>query len=299
MRVRTAASQTVANPAGARRAPRANSPLAARLAAAAFGCLLVCLPSTASAGLEDRPDIPVHFAVVVSGNCPGIQAFVDRLRARSVRIREAREEEAAPSMQVALRGDGEEVLGRLTFFPIDGPLRGQELRREVRGTDCESVATSLTLVAAVILDPQAPANGGEADAPPSPPPPASRANPAPVQTWPSSTQERPAASARSPSAARFWFGAALEGALGLGPDPAVVPRAFADLELAVARVSLRLSFGHGYTRTVETSAGSAEITLTDLRLEPCLDVWSPSAWRMRACGVFSTCKALTSARRRR
>ncbi|MGA7119958.1 MAG: hypothetical protein WBY94_07675 [Polyangiaceae bacterium] len=188
-------------------------------------------------------------------------------------------------MHVALRAEDKEVLGQLTFFPIDGPLRGQELRREVRGADCESVATSLTLVAAVILDPEVPGNGVEADVAPSSPPGASHANPAPGQTWPSSTREEHVPSAGTPGAVRFWFGVGLEGALGLGPDLAVVPRAFADLELAEARLSVRLSFGRGYTRTIETAAGSAEITLTDLRLEPCVDVSSPAALRIRACGI--------------
>ena len=116
-------------------------------------------------------------------------------------------------------------------------------------------------MAAVILDPEAPGNGVEADVAPSSPPGASHANPAPGQTWPSSTREEHVPSAGTPGAVRFWFGVGLEGALGLGPDLAVVPRAFANLELAEARLSVRLSFGRGYTRTIETAAGSAEITL--------------------------------------
>jgi len=259
MGVRQEAARTAADPGEGGRGTRAGSRLPARLAGM-LGCLLVSLPSAAEGASDERPTIPVHLAVVVSGNCPGREAFVDRLNARSARIRVARDEEPAPSMQVELGDEDGQVLGRLAFYPFEGPLHGQELRRSVRGTDCESVTTSLALVAAVILDPGAP----EGD-----------------------RSTVPLASVPSPGSHRLSLGAALETAVGLGPDPAVVPRAFVDLELPapLATASLRISFGHGYTQTVETAAGSAEITLTDLRFEPCLDVWSPATWRIRGCGI--------------
>ena len=58
--------------------------------AVALGCLLVCFPSPAMGASDDRLAIPVHLAVVVSDDCPGREVFVDRLKARSARIREAR-----------------------------------------------------------------------------------------------------------------------------------------------------------------------------------------------------------------
>jgi hypothetical protein len=232
--------------------------------AVALGCLLVCFPSPAMGASDDRLAIPVHLAVVVSDDCPGREVFVDRLKARSARIREARADEPAPSMQVELRAEEGQVVGELAFYPIEGPLHGQELRRHVRGADCESVATSLALVAAVILDPGATESAG----PPAVPPPT-------------------LAPMRSPRSNRLSLGAALETAMGLGPDPAVVPRAFVDFELPapLGAASLRLSFGRSYAQTIDTVAGSAEITFTDARLEPCLDIWSPASWRIRGCGI--------------
>jgi hypothetical protein len=75
--------------------------------------------------------------------------------------------------------------------------------------------------------------------------------------------------------------------MGLGPDPQVIPRAFVDLELPAlfAGPSGRLSVGRGFTSSVSTPNGTADITLTDVRFEPCVDAWSSATFRARVCGV--------------
>ena len=122
---------------------------------AVLAILLVYAPVAAAGASGDRPSNPVRLTVKAAPNCPGREAFLGRLEARGVRIREPQADERAPSMRVELRADDGQVFGQLTFHPLDGPLDGEDLRREVQGTDCDSVAASLALVAAVILDPTA------------------------------------------------------------------------------------------------------------------------------------------------
>jgi hypothetical protein len=183
-------------------------------------------------------------------------------------------------MHVELHGQGESSAGTLVFYPLDGPLRGQELRREVSGPDCESVASSLAMVAAVIVEsatavrsaPSGPEKGPEAaDVHPRDRPP---------------LDQRPAPG--SPASARITLGAAFEVATGLGPDPTAAPRAFLGTELvgALSSVSLRLSVGRSFTRTVGTAVGNAEITRTDLRFEPCYAFAQRPWFRVEGCALI-------------
>jgi hypothetical protein len=259
---------------------------------AVLAILLVYAPVAAAGASGDRPSNPVRLTVKAAPNCPGREAFLGRLEARGVRIREPQADERAPSMRVELRADDGQVFGQLTFHPIDGPLDGEDLRREVQGTDCDSVAASLALVAAVILDPTATDAAAVVQPVPAPCP-----VPAPIPTCTAPPRQEPAPAApprqeplppaRSSGAARLSLGAALEAVAGLGPDATVVPRAFANLDLPapLASASLRVSLGRGYTQTAHTATGNAEITLTDFRFEPCLNPWSPAAWRVPACGL--------------
>jgi hypothetical protein len=241
-------------------------------------CLLVCIPFAADGATDDGPRISVHVTVVVSGNCLEPSAFIDLLHARSAHLREARADEPAPSMHIELRAGDDQFFGTLLFYPLEGPLRGQELRREVSGSNCESLAASLALVAAIIVDSGAPAVTGPTALPSSPPPARARSG------------ERAASARSSRRSFRVSLGAALEGAVGLGPDLAIVPRAFLSLDLPapLERVSVRLSFGRSYTQTVETPAGNAEITLTDIRFDPCFDLGSRATWRLGACGIVES-----------
>jgi hypothetical protein len=66
------------------------------------------------------------------------------------------------------------------------------------------------------------------------------------------------------------------------------PRVFIDLGLprSIGHTSLRLSVGSSYPRAVTTSVGAAEFTLTDLRLEPCVDAWSHGPLRLDTCAIL-------------
>jgi hypothetical protein len=198
-------------------------------------------------------------------------------------------------MRIELRrGDGQ-VYGTLIVAQLGGQLDREERRREVRGGDCESVAEGLALVAAVILDPsEALTVQTTLSTPPISEAPSrtlSSPSPAPVPvsilSGPSPLTPMSLPPGRA-SAARLSVGAAIEVAAGLGPDADVVPRAFIDLELPapIAKASARLSVGRGYPHTADTTVGTAFITLTDVRFEPCVEVWSSGTLRVRTCGIL-------------
>jgi hypothetical protein len=235
---------------------------------------LVVLTHVAAAMADDSPaPVGVRLTLDAPAGCLDHPSFLAQLQARSARIRDALPNERAPSMHIELVGGEGQVFGKLTVRGVDG----DEGHRELLGTDCESVASGLALVAVVILDPAAvlaAAASASASAPAASPatPPADLAKPSRAPTRP------------SPQLSLGW---ALATAWGLGPDPQILPRAFIDLELPAlpAGPSARLSVGRGFTRAVETPSGTADITLTDARFEPCLDVWSPATFRARACGI--------------
>jgi hypothetical protein len=261
-----------------------------RLAAALASLAVLTSPAAAHASHSDAR-LPLRLTMDAPAECPDRQAFLQQLQARSSRIREAQADEGAPSMRIELRRRDEQIYGTLIVGQLGGQLDREERRREVRGTDCESVAAGLALVAVVILDPSAALSIDAASvAQPileAPSPTQSPRAPASVLSGSSPSAPPPPPLGRISSPARLSAGAALELALGLGPDPDIVPRAFIDLELPspIARASARLSMGRGYPHAVDTAIGTAQITLTDVRFEPCVEVWSPGALRLRTCGI--------------
>jgi hypothetical protein len=101
---------------------------------AALACLVVASLAAAAAA-EEADRVPLILTVEGGADCPGRDAFLVQLQSRSARIQEARAGERSPSMRVELRASGGQFLGRLTYWPVDGPLNGQESLRELRGTD--------------------------------------------------------------------------------------------------------------------------------------------------------------------
>jgi hypothetical protein len=208
---------------------------------------------------------PLRLSMDAPPGCPGRSAFFAAMHDRTQRIREARDNEPARffRVEIVLTGGGG-ATGTMTVRDLDG----QEGRRELRGEDCESVATGLALVAALIVDPSA------VLAPPD----------APSQSPP----QTPAPSPRSDPSARLSAGAALELLAGVNPNPAVIPRLFVDLELPgiLKRLNARASVGRALTQSVVTSLGTATFALTLLRFEPCFDlVAKADVFHLNACGV--------------
>jgi hypothetical protein len=222
--------------------------------------------------------------------CTDRGAFFAQILTHTTRVREARPGEAARTMWIQIGAEPAAARGVLTVREVDG----QEGRRTMRGADCKSVAGGLALVAAIIIDPQAhltadgpPALVPQANAPPTPAPPSDAPPHAPAPKTPvqkdGGLERRPTAEPTSAALLRWSAGAAVAAAEGLGPGIGIVPRLFVSGELGA--VSARLSVGYGIPRQIVTADGTAEISLADVRFEPCLLAWSPGALQVRGCAL--------------
>jgi hypothetical protein len=247
---------------------------------------LLCAHVAAAQTPDDGAGLPLRLTIDVPAGCPDRATFLAQVRAYATRVREASPGEPAQAIHVEVRPSDGDFRGTLT---VRGP-NGDEGRREVRDVDCESVAAALAFVAAVVVDPNVaraanpgPAGGlSKGGASPS----AGAAPTVGAASVParSSASSRPASHQPPP---RLAIGAAIAGIEGLGPGTQVVPRVFVDLALPgpLQRVEARASLGRGFPSEAPTHIGTARITLTDLRLEPCFVVGSPGPFRLGACGV--------------
>jgi len=253
-----------------------------RCASSAFSlAALIGAPAAAAEIPEATHGLAVR--VTVNAPCSDSGAFFAELRKHSPRVREALAGEPAAGMDVAIRLDGSRFVGVLAVREL-----GQsEANREVGGPDCSSVLAGLAFVAAVIVDPEAAGQASLGFAPP--------ARSADIPLTPNAIAAAPAADsfprrdeAGTAHPFRFTAGAAVEAARGLGPDTALVPRIF--LDFAFPRIAggldARVSGGRGLTRQVATNLGTAEIDLTDLRLDACVDTWSRAGFEVASCALF-------------
>jgi hypothetical protein len=227
----------------------------------------------AAAQTGEPPSVPLRLTLDADAGCPDRASFVAELRKHAPRIREASAEERAPTLRVELRASEGTYSARLTIAAPDGALEGS---RELHGADCASVAGGLAFAAVLVVDPEA------VDAAPPPP----QVPPAVLPAPPLASND--AAPVKEPPPVRLSGGAGLEIAAGLGPGAAVVPRLVIDVESTQRPSGLhaRLSVGRAFARDVATPLGTATLTLTDVRLEPCLDVASGGALRLGACALL-------------
>jgi hypothetical protein len=92
-----------------------------------------------------KPDVVV---IELESGCTTAKEFVEQVRSRAPRVREALSGEPARRVRVTIEGDGR-VVGRLVTAGNDGAI----VAREVEGATCEEVTAALALVLAVTLDP--------------------------------------------------------------------------------------------------------------------------------------------------
>ena len=115
-----------------------------------------------AAGAADSPrdPEPIRINYTAPESCPSREAFVERLRTRTTRFREALEGDQARIFTIEFVSGSESSRGRLTVVARDG----SSTWREVRAATCELVQAALALVVAVAIDPLA------LTEPPPPPP---------------------------------------------------------------------------------------------------------------------------------
>jgi hypothetical protein len=243
-------------------------------------CSLFGSATAAAQGAPEAATFPLRVAVEAPSGCSDSAAFFARVRRHTSRVREASGDERAKTMQVVLRSEDGQFAGSLTVHDEGGG----EGHREVRGADCASVAAGLAFVAAVIVDPAA-ALGASPDVPAPIGPAEEAVAPAPAASRPL-PRDAPTES-RSGIPFRLSAGGGVATARGLGPDTAVMGRLFVDLELPglLRGAYARLSAGRALARSVATSVGTADIEVTDVRLDPCLNVLPPASFELGACGI--------------
>jgi len=264
---------------------------------ASLGCLAglfcshVAMAQTGQTG--QGSGLPLRLTIDAPAGCPDRATFLAQVKGYAARVREASPGELAPTIHVEMRPGDADFRGILTVRDVDG----EEGRREVRDVDCASVAAALAFVAAVVVDPDVArtANGAPAvrmakgDAAPSAGAPAASApsskSSSGARGSPRTGRDLSSRSASRPP--RLAAGAAIAGIEGLGPGVQIVPRLFVDLALPgpLERFDGRVSFGRGFTSAAPTAFGTARITLTDLRFEPCFAAGPRGAFRVGACGV--------------
>jgi hypothetical protein len=246
--------------------------------------ILWCATSAAQV-VPAQPSLPVRLTVDAACSDPG--AFLAELKRHSPRVRGASDAEPSRSLTVAVRRDGEQVVGALTVRD----LGENEGHREVRGQDCSSVVAGLAFVAALTIDPDAASQAPPALASPAGTPVGPETLPTSIAAAGSDSGTHSPSPGNSELAPARSFGiaagAAIEAARGLGPDTALLPRLFLDLEFGrlLGGAHARLSGGRGITRVVATNVGNASIDVADVRLDACIDAWSRASFQLASCGL--------------
>lgn len=223
--------------------------------------LLVAAPARAEPGAQTT------FAYDAPAECPGRDEFSALVWART----KAWPTPTTPfAVAVTIQRDAEGLVGRVTF-----ERAGQSTPRELRAAGCAELAEALSLIVAILVDPQA-------QNPPPPPPPAPR--PAPVERLPASTP--------SPSARALWFSAGLEAALetAVTGDAEVGGRVIVGLgrgEDSRVASSARLSFTHVGSHAVSPASGlRADFSVDAGRLDACVARVAVAGFAVEPCPFF-------------
>ena len=151
--------------------------------------------------------------------CPSQAEFVDAVRARTARWRDALVGESARRFVIDVASRGGAVHGRLIVTTV----RQEEARREVVGASCAVVVETLALMTALAIDPLAslaPALGV---------PPGQAASPARIVARPLVAKVAPTAPAPPAAAWRMSAGSHAMAGAGMAPDLTVGLDAFIDV----------------------------------------------------------------------
>jgi hypothetical protein len=210
--------------------------------AASLGLTLLLLAPAARAHDDAQPNEGRAFRLAYDAPelCPDRAAFVDAIRARTVRPHLVLDEtQPAIALRVSITVGGESASGKLHIREPDGT----EDTRTLAGRTCLEIAKGLALVAALVLDPDA--RTEPEPTPPLPLPPEPTVDPLPLP--PPKKPER-APPFPPPPKGPHWqpsVGAEVGGFAGVGPAIAPMAGFYFELErFAASRVvaSARLAF---------------------------------------------------------
>ena len=186
---------------------------------AAVGALAASTIAFAAPGAQAEGEEPLRIEYRAGPVCPTQAEFVDAVRARTVRWRDALAGESARRFVIDLAARGGAVHGRLVVTTV----KNEEARREVAGASCEVVVETLALMTALAIDPLA----SLAPAPRVPPP---HAAPPPRIVAPVvGAKVAPPAPAPPAAAWRLAAGSHATVGAGMAPDLTVGLEAFVDV----------------------------------------------------------------------
>jgi hypothetical protein len=246
------------------------------------------LLSAKPAAAEGRP---FRIAYQAPAECPAVDAMKSRIVASSARARLADPIEPAVDLGVSIVAESGGFMGYLRVRTVEG----NETRRAVPAATCEEVVSALSLIAAIVVDPDAvlpPETPPEA-----PSPSATEAAPAPAATHEETRPALPAEPAevveRHRPAPRYWFVVAGEvGALGaIAPDLAVdaaVSVGFIDTGPSLFAPSVRLSARGAWSPDSNFGSGEGTASFRRLggRLSGCPLRVSAGPIGLRPCGFI-------------
>jgi hypothetical protein len=250
--------------------------------------------SSTPAQAEPATVQPIVVEYDAESRCPPAQFFVDQIRARFQRIREAEGDEPSLRLVVSARIAGDAALGRLEVHSLDGSVNA----RVMRARRCEDLVAALALVAALsiardasleLVVPRPPAAARVPDTPiPEDPGPPSTNTPAPTPALErSATFVPPSAHARQPRSRVTWSIGAGGSMLGhVLPAIAWGGRTWVQAgtgDVGPWSLTGRLSFGAAALFPSALGAGEARFQLLTVRLDGC-----PIAVRWKTLG-FEPC----------
>lgn len=227
---------------------------------------------------EARGEESVRFDYRAPVECPGVAAFEERVRERSLHVRVAAEGELARTFDVAVVVASDGVSARVEFLDGDG----SQVFRTVAGATCDEVVSSIALVIALAIDARAMQEEGRASsAPPTsthevirqPPRPDGAPRPRNRRSsLPARSSEIATAEGRGASAFHAWTSTVGLGA-GVasheGPSGALVLDAFLATRPFSPRWSLRGSLFHFRSRATTRSGQEATFRGYAFRAEAC------------------------------
>jgi hypothetical protein len=220
--------------------------------------ILPALASTAAMvwaqqGISSSTAEPVHLTYRAASSCADRSAFIEQIRSRTDRLRDARPDEPARTVEVTLT----EVPGGVSGYLRTRTPDGAESERTIQGSSCANVVSALALIVALAVDPEASTAPRRAARPPAqrPPPPARLPPPAPAPT-------------RGPG---WGLGFQASVRTAVAPDPLFAIGGYLKLELRSGPLSggsAKLAVQHG-RQTARVVGGSGEIAWTDAHIDGC------------------------------
>jgi len=280
-----------------------------RLGKLGIGSVCCCLAmlSLASGVAAQTPESePVHITYGAVAACPGRDAFIAQVQARTSRARVTADGELGRTIAVSVQPTGRGFFGTLVVTTPSG----ETSERDVSAPSCDEVVEALALITALTIDPEAntkpyrevvapapaapamPPSAAAATPQPSPPAPAATAAPpAPTEQalppTPRTAQPQASATEQPASATRLVVGGSGEVLVdSIAPHWVLAPRLFAELGSAPAELispQVGLSVAAAST-VVDAEVGEARMLWLTARTEGCpLNLTGNATVGLRPC----------------